>query len=353
MSEPDSSPRDRTASPPSRSRGEFLVISNLETPFVSIDLEIIRSRYGAIPLVVERSVSGLLDLVRRCLRASAGIGWFASWHTLPAALVFGLLRRPFLLIIGGYDLANLPEIDYGHQRGGAKKWIARATMRLASRLMTNSEFSRREALENAHLDDRPISVVYHGVRDLFGSPPDGSGDDLVVTVGNVDRANLRRKGHEPFVRAAALLPEVEFRLVGGWRDDAIDFLRSIATPNVTFAGRVSDDELKRTLVGASVYVQVSLHEGFGMSLAEAMLAECVPVVSARGAIPEVVGSSGLYVNESDPESIARGIRRGLASRTTLGPRARTRILRHFPLTVRRDGLLSEATAMMETSGVVI
>ncbi len=55
--------------------------------------------------------------------------------------------------------------------------------------MTNSEYSRREARENAGLDSRRIAVVYHGVRDLFGELPEKKGKRLVVTVGNVDKAN--------------------------------------------------------------------------------------------------------------------------------------------------------------------
>lgn len=329
------------------------MISNLETPFVSIDLEILESRHKAALLVAKRGLGGVFDVFKGAMRASAGLGWFASWHTFPAALGFGLMRKPFLLIIGGYDLANMPEIDYGHQRGGAKKWIARGTMHLASRLMTNSYYSRSEARDNAGLTSQKIAVVYHGVRDLFGALPSKGGEPLVVTVGNVDQANLHRKGHEPFVRAAALLPEVEFRLVGAWRDDAIDYLKSIATPNVSFPGRVSDDDLKKTLIDASVYVQASAHEGFGMSLAEAMLAGCVPVVSNKGAIPEVVGECGIYVDEHRTESLADGIRIGLDRAEILGPQARTRVLDNFPLKIRWDGLLSEAEALAGSPGTVV
>jgi glycosyltransferase involved in cell wall biosynthesis len=336
-----------------RERSDFLVVSNLETPFVSIDLEILKSRYAATLLVARRGILGVIEVVRRSLKASAGLGWFASWHTFPAALSFGIMRKPFLLIIGGYDLAKMPEIDYGHQRGGLKKWLARSTMWLATRLMTNSEYSRQEAVENAGLDGYPIAVVYHGVRDLFGSLPNKGDSPLVVTVGNVDRANLYRKGHEPFVRAAALLPDVEFRLVGSWRDDAIEYLRSIATPNVVFAGRVSDDELRETLANATVYVQASAHEGFGMSLAESMLAGCVPVVSERGAIPEVVGSAGIYLSDVSPRSLTDGIQLGLKQSGKLGPRARNRIIENFPLEIRRDGLLNEVAKLRDSPEIVL
>src|SRR5207344_2235952 len=122
-----------------------------------------------------------------------------------------------LLIIGGYDLANMPEIGYGHQEGGLKKWVSRWNMRLATSLVTNSEYSRDEALRNAGVSE--VSVIHHGVPDSFGALPPGRRAPIALTVGNVDHANLRRKGLEPFVRAAALCPDVQFMLVGTWRDD--------------------------------------------------------------------------------------------------------------------------------------
>ena len=79
----------------------FLVVSNLETPFVSIDLEILQSRFRARLLVARRGISGCAEVAWSALHASGGLGWFASWHTFPAALCFSLMRKPFLLIIGG------------------------------------------------------------------------------------------------------------------------------------------------------------------------------------------------------------------------------------------------------------
>ena len=48
------------------------------------------------------------------------VGWWASWHTfLPITLAW-LLRKPSLLIVGGFDTAAEPEYGYGYQLGGLR-----------------------------------------------------------------------------------------------------------------------------------------------------------------------------------------------------------------------------------------
>src|SRR5207249_5213140 len=121
---------------------------------------------------------------------------------------------------------------------------------------------------------------------------------MALTVGNVWRENLLRKGLLPFVQASRFLPDVRFVLAGAWKDNSIEELRKAAGPNVEFLGFVPDERLAELYEQASVYVQASLHEGFGMSLAEAMAAGCVPVASRCGALPEVVGDAGVYFSDT-------------------------------------------------------
>lgn len=257
-----------------------------------------------------------------------------------------LLGKPSLLVIGGYDLANMPEIGYGHQRGGIKKWVSRRAMRSAACLVTNSRYSHEEAVRNTVFLKEQVRAIYHGVPDPFGALPQGPRARMVLTVGNVDHSNLQRKGHEVFVRTAALMPDVSFVLAGAWNDDSVDHLRAIATPNVTLTGRLSDEELADYYRRASVYVQASLHEGFGMSVAEAMLAGCVPVVTRVGALPEVTGDTGILVEKPEPAVLAEGIARALGFPDEARAQIRQRILDQFPLEKRGQLLEQLVGALM-------
>ncbi len=290
-------------------------------------------------------------MLRRAVReADVVVGWFAGWHTMIPLAWSHWHATPSLLIVGGFDVAALPEIGYGDQRPGLRRYIGRWSMAAADRLLTNSDFSRREAAANTGIPAERFTVVHHGVPDPFGTLPAEPRPRKALTVGAVVESNLQRKGHEAFVRAAALLPDVEFVLVGGWSGTAIDYLRGFAAPNVTFTGRIDDAGLLDHYRTASVYVQPSRHEGFGLSVAEAMLGGCIPVVTRTAALPEVVGETGVYLPDAGPEAVAGGVEAGLSAPMDRRRAARQRVLERFPVEARRRGLLGLVEAALSESG---
>ena len=167
----------------------------------------------------------------------------------------------------------------------------------------------------------------------------------MVTTGNVIKSNLTRKGLETFVKSARFLPEADFVLIGRHMDDSIDYLKAIATSNVKFTGYVSLDKLIDYYQRAKVYVQVSAHEAFGIALGEAMLCECVPVVTDRGALPEVVGDTGFYVPYGEPEATAEAISKAL--NCGKGKEAGERIKEMFPPEKRERELVMEIEELLE------
>lgn len=315
---------------------KILFVHNALSEFVKLDLEELRKTFDVTEHFERSALVNPRAVWRQVRKHDLVFGWFASWHTYLPVQFAKLQGKPSVLVVGGYDVADMPEISYGHQRGGLKKLISRRAMKTATRLVTNSSYSRNEIKTNIGLNGS-VCTVYHGVPDRFGELRNPK-QQMALTVGNVERSNRRRKGHEPFVRAAARLPHIDFVLVGDWKDDAIHFLRSIASSNVTFTGRVTDDELNDYYRKASVYVQASMHEGFGMSVAEAMLAGCVPVTTAAGALPEVTGGCGVRIDSPESGCIATAIEKALECSDLDRQRIRRRVLENFPLGKRRTEL---------------
>ena len=316
----------------------LFICNNMQARFVRQDLDGLRQRF---PVVEKQLAARRLEPVSVWRAVSTNdvvFVWFASWHSFLPMLYARLLGKPSILVIGGYDIAKIPEIGYGHQCGGLKKWVSRATMRMARFLITNSHFSQTEANLNTGSFHRHLHVVYHGIPDQFGELTAKPRECMALTVGSVNMSTLSRKGIESFVRAAALLPHVHFVVAGRCNDDSIERLRSLATANVEFTGWLDDPTLREYYLRCSVYVQVSRHEGFSMSTAEAMLAGCVPVVTAVGALPEVVGNCGVYCPSQEPASVAVAIRQALESTEEARHNARERVLTNFQPNVRADSI---------------
>ena len=318
----------------SETNGNILFVHNDAAQFVRQDLDELRKHYRVTECYLRSRWINPATLWWQVRMHDVVFGWFASWHTFLPLLFARLLGKPSVLIVGGYDVANMPRIGYGHQRGGIKKWVGRFTMRCATNIIATSHYSERETTVNASIPKKRVRTFYIGVPDPFGSLPLGPRSRMVLTVGNVDRPNLQRKGHEPFVRTAALMPDVDFVLVGTWKDETIEYLRSIASPNVTFTGRVSDEALLEYYRRAAVYVQASLHEGFGLSVAEAMLAGCIPVINRAGSLPEVTGDTGMFIDTPEPAVIAQAVEKALACPDDARARIRQRILDEFPMEKR-------------------
>jgi glycosyltransferase involved in cell wall biosynthesis len=319
---------------------QILFVYNRESTFVAIDRRLLERRWQIRDWPQPRPPVNLLAIAAAVRKSELVFGWFASWHTFWPVTLAWLLRRPSVLVIGGFDTASLPEVGYGLQQRRIMGRVSRWTMRRATRLMTNSDYSRHEIEANVGIPQSRVLVVHHGVPDPFGELPTSPRERLVVTVGIVDRRNLERKGLLPFVRAAPLLPDVQFVVAGKWDDDSVEELRAASSDNVTLTGWIEQDELEALYRRASVYVQASRHEGFGLSVAEAMLAGCVPVVSEAGALSEVVGDAGIVLsgNAPSPSEIADGVRKAFALDDGARQRARRRIVERFPLSMRAEGL---------------
>lgn len=136
-----------------------------------------------------------------------------------------------------------------------------------------------------------LRVIYHGVTvpesaDL--SPHQGP----FVTMGD-DRP---RKNIDHVVRAHALART---------RDPSLPALLQIGPRRDRGREQVLDDPAKHALLQrARALVQVSLHEGFGLPVLEAMGHGTPTIVSTRGSLPEIAGDPAIQVDPRDLEALA-------------------------------------------------
>lgn len=196
--------------------------------------------------------------------------------------------------------------------------------RLAPRVklaMANSTYSAEELRSLGAAD---VRVVPPYLPPGLDSAPQGdhrswlrrtkAGTD-VLFVGRV----VPNKGHLHLLRAFAALretvdPGARLFVVGRQGPDA--YMREIArlrerlgTGGVVFTGSVDDGRLAAHYREADVFCCLSLHEGFGLPLVEAMRAGLPVVAYDAGAVGETLGGAGVLLRTLDPPLVAEVVHR--------------------------------------------
>ena len=220
----------------------------------------------------------------------------------------GPLRSRVPVVVTVHDLALLryPEAFRPWHRTTGRLAL-RSAAKAADAIVAVSEFTRDELVDLLRVPQERIRVVRNGVEPVFSPVGPRAAGDYVLAVGTLEpRKNLAR------VVEAARLAEVELRVVGaaGWG--------GVAVPG--WVGRVPDEELARLYRGARCVVYVSLYEGFGLPVLEAMASGVPVVTSCGGATEEIAGGAAILVDPRDPEAIAEGIVEAMGQRDELIPR---------------------------------
>jgi glycosyltransferase involved in cell wall biosynthesis len=305
------------------------------------DVRLVRICYGKRDL--KRTLKTHLGLLSGIAWADAVFCWFADYEAFAAIALSQLLSKKTAVVVGGRDVTSIPELGYGLALHSRNHFYRKFALNRATKVLPYSRDAERGALGFLN-DTAKVKLIYLGV-DSEKFHPLGIKNDTAITVGAVTHSNLKRKGLETFVKSAAYLPDVEFVLIGRFLDTSINYLRSIATTNVRFTGFLAESELILQYQQAKVYVQVSGHEAFGLGLAEAMACECVPVITDKGAISEVVGDTGIYVAYGDPAGTAQGIEQALSS--DKGRIGRQRIEKMFAIGKRKEALRTTMTGLLD------
>lgn len=322
---------------------KILFVSPPFKSFIEKDYEILRKKFRVqnVKYCYEHKRSLLLlmpRIIRGTLWADVTYSWFGSFHAFFTVLFSRLLHRRSVVVAGGYDVAKMPEIDYGLMNMRLWRLFPILSFKLCDKILAVSQCTRKELTKNLNVDLEKVEVVVHGF-DKNKFYPEGKKKNIVITVGRAGKMEDDCKGLTTFVKAAQFLPDVSFHLIGNCEKGYVEQLRRINSSNVSYVGFIPQEQLVKFMRRAKVYVQISAHESFGCALAEAMLCECIPVVTNRGAIREVVADTGYFVPYCGVEATAEAIKRALGDDKNKGKKARKRIEETFPIQEREKKLI--------------
>ena len=218
--------------------------------------------------------------------------------------------------------------------------IAAAVLRPASGLIAVSECTRADAVRLLGLAPERIDVIYPGIAAAFFEAEKAQGGETARRYGLLKPYALYVGSIEPRKNLATLLDawldlprdvrqEFDLAVVGpwGWGDRSVFDRLKAGIPGVRYLGYVPEADLPGLTAAATIFVYVSLYEGFGLPVGQAMAAGVPLVTSNVSSLPEVAGDAGLLADPRSREEIHSAIERLLLSpslRTELAKRGRAR-----------------------------
>lgn len=199
-----------------------------------------------------------------------------------------------------------------------------ACARLATRIITDSEYSRKEIVRYLRADPAKIEVIYPGIDPGFCRVTDSVRLDAVRARYGIDRDYALCVGiYKPRKNHAGLLQAFRRLLDGGSLAQLViagpmaegePLLRRLAAElgiaeHVVFTGFVDEPELRALYSAARVCACPSFYEGFGFTVLEAMACGAPVVCSFAASLPEVAGEAALYFDPYNPEQMASQLHR--------------------------------------------
>jgi len=307
--------------------------------YVKSDIELLKKHFNVFLLKYEgikNLPKFLLKLTKCLLKADVVFTRFASTHAFFAVLFSKIFRRKSVVVVAGFDVANIPEIDYGFARSTIARFLLRFTLNNADKVLPLSNALKRDIFGIGGIKGDNIKVVPNGFDTEKWKPGEKKERLVITVVGELNEIICKRKGIETFIEATKYLPDVSFVVI----DRKTEYSRKLeknAPRNVRFISvPIQSKKLLNFYQRAKVYCQLSRYEGHPNALSEAMLCECVPVGTRYGGIPEVIGNTGFYVPYGNAKATAEAIKKALNS--DKGKEARKRIETLFPLE-RREATL--------------
>ena len=195
--------------------------------------------------------------------------------------------------------------------------LVRTHAHRADRIIVVSRFVAGEVQRLLDVPAERISVCPNGAPEWHGPPATPGAGGYLLFVGTLEpRKNLRGL-LDAYARLLARHADAPPLVIAGSADvESAGVLAEIGRPplagHVEYRGYVPAAERESLFKGAQAFVLPSFEEGFGIPALEAMAAGVPVVVSNRGALPEVVGDAGLFVDADDAESLAAALGRLIA-----------------------------------------
>jgi glycosyltransferase involved in cell wall biosynthesis len=217
--------------------------------------------------------------------------------------------------------------------------LVRAHAHLADRIIVVSRFVAGEVQRLLDIPADRISVCANGAPEWKGPAASADANGYLLYTGTIEPRKNVGGLLDAYARLRARRAGAPRLVIAGRAErGSAGVLARLNQPplagHVEYRGYVPTNDREALFKGAQAFVLPAFDEGFGIPALEAMSAGVPVVVSNRGALPEVVGDAGLFIDPDDVETLAAALDRMLGDADLRAACARRGLdrARHFTWT---------------------
>ena len=247
--------------------------------------------------------------LRRSAADRDGVYWSAGF--VPPAV----MHIPSVVTV--HDLTHLR--FYSRFHSAYYNFYLKPLYRLCSAIICVSDYTRREFLEWSGMSPNKVSVVYNSVDRIYLENQEAAQLPYRYVLYPGNHRSYKNLQRLISAYAASVLPQrdIHLAMTGDVNQTLVEHARRAGVESrLHFLGRVNDEDLPKLYKGALFVAFVSLYEGFGLPIVEAMASGVAVLTSNVSAMPEVAGNAALMVDPYSIKDIAGALDR-LAGDTVL------------------------------------
>lgn len=193
----------------------------------------------------------------------------------------------------------------------------------ADRVLTVSEYVKQDIVDTCGIAAEKISVVYNGCREGFQPLQEtekqqvraqfANGQPYFFYTGAIHpRKNIHRliAAFDQFKQQSGSTAKLLMAGRFAWKTGEVKTAWEQAQykDDIQFLGYVPETDLTRLMASAQALTYVSVSEGFGLPMVEAMQSGTAVLAADATCLPEIAGNAALFVDPYSIESMAEGIK---------------------------------------------
>ena len=303
-------------------KSKLLFISNGITSFTKVDIDILKNEYEIILFsklwidkfsVIANHISLLIKLYTLRNKVTKIVISFAGhWSYLPS-IIGRLFNIPVAIILHGTDCASIPSLNYGDLRKPILKRIIKSSIKNASILLPVSETlikienlyngdnaERNQGLNSFFkIDTLKFKTIYNGIDSNFWKPNSNIKIKKNSFIAVFSNQQFFLKGGDLIIGLAKEFPNCLFYIAGC--DTIPD--QYLKPNNLILLGHIPKEKLLEYYNQSQFLLQLSVFEGFGCSLVESMMCNCIPIGSKVNIIPYIIGNTGVVLEKRNQQDL--------------------------------------------------